>query len=363
RRRWPLAVLALAALGGVAWWWRPLPPPHTPGTPLPDTDVAVESAAPPGTTAAPAEAVAVTTQGHEDATATTPPADACAVLAELPRLPDMAARVAAGSDTPRYAIDTIKLYGPGDAAYTRLLEDAGGELEARRATLAATHGAGNRLSAADIEALAELLTDTARERGLLATAIAPMQFLDAHELALTVLPWRFGAVRLSGVPSEFRAANQAVAARVLGAALADAPRAHSLKRALLATILDNDFHGSAFAVLEPGATLASFDVVLKWQDAKPAFDPATVDVDRLYIYAVAGSGIRLPVTQVGDADAVPGGADVDDYARQVVDLFAPLAGEPALDCRRQALLGAYRDAARERVATGTGDDIADSRPR
>ncbi|MGE0483763.1 MAG: protein kinase [Gammaproteobacteria bacterium] len=368
-RAWLLAAGVLLALGAAAWFLRDT---TTPGV-RPSANAAEapdEARAPPPTVAVPASTnppaattttatttTAAVADAKSDAATQATATGACAAVTTLPRLPSVAERLAAGADIPRYVVETISLHGPDNSSIGAVLAAAGGAMEARRATLAAAHGDGNQLSANDIEALAELLTGTLQDQGLLATAIAPMQYLDQQRLALAVLPWRLGEVRLRGVPGEFRAANEAVTRAALGAtlraSLEQAPHAHALKRALLDTLLDPAFHGSAFAVLEPAARQARFDVVLKWQDAKPAFDPATVDIDRLYIYAVAGSGARLPLTQLAKDAAATVDADLDaaDYAAQVLDLVAPPGVDADGDCRRDALLAAYRSARQALAAT------------
>lgn len=131
----------------------------------------------------------------------------------------------------------------------------------------------------------------------------------------------------------------------LGALRGDVLTARQLKQALLRIILAEDFHGSAFAVLKPGARLLEADVVLQWQNVKPDIGP-DVAPDRLYIFSSDGDGVLLPMSQRLTTDASLGYHEnaVQDSQNTVLPLLRSGSASSASDwsCVADALAARYR---------------------
>ena len=274
-----------------------------------------------------------------------PAADTCTAALSQPLIPAMRERKLDANGI-RYPVDEIVLRGPAHPPYPELLAEIAPRTEALRAELAAGD---TGLRAAALERVASFVTTALREAGELATAIVPMQYIDAGRVNVVALEWRLGQTRLTGVPDAFKADNERIAGTVLGGLAGGSPNAPELKQALLRMILDPGFRGSAFGVLQPGRKLMAFDITLKWQNNKPQIDPARIDPTRLYIYTIAGTGALLPYSQIAGG-AIPAAADgvaIDDYHEHVVRHLQP-DGAPdhtnsAWACQSNALLAAYRD--------------------
>jgi len=271
----------------------------------------------------------------------------CSVLTTAQLLPAMRERSTAAFKAHLFRVAGVDMIGASSSVAPHLgsLQSATDDFAKE---LSRSNGAKNGqllLTAPDMQLLAERSNESLKQLGLLATTIVPMQYLLADRLTLTTLDWRLGSATLNGAPAVFRAQNIAVINAQLGALRGDVLTARQLKQALLRIILAEDFHGSAFAVLKPGARLLEADVVLKWQNVKPDIGP-DVAPDRLYIFSSDGDGVLLPMSQRLTTDASLGYHEnaVQDYQNTVLPLLRSGAASSASDwsCVADALAARYR---------------------